>query len=222
MKKFKLTEVKKNPYVKNFIEQTEKYLTALGFTDHGFRHVGIVTERAISLAKNLNLNKRDQELCAVSAYCHDMGNFLGRTEHHYWSAFLLSQIYMGKITPDDLSTVMQAVVSHDKDELKIVDAVTAILILADKSDVDRSRVKDCSLRNLRNDIHERVNFATTENSLDFDKKKKEIILKVKIDTKITEAMDYFEIFTDRMSFCRQAAKFLGYEFVLVINDFRLS
>lgn len=222
MKQFTLAEVKKNPYIKNFIEQTEKYLGALGFTDHGFRHVGVVSDRAKSLAKDLDLDKRDQELAAVSGYCHDMGNFLGRTEHHYWSAFLLSQIYINQIKPDDLSIVMQAVVSHDKDELKIVDGVTAVLILADKSDVSRNRVKNCSSRNLREDIHERVNFATTANSLEVDKKKKEVILKVTIDTKITDPMDYFEIFTDRMSFCRQAAKFLGYEFVLVINDFRLS
>jgi metal-dependent HD superfamily phosphatase/phosphodiesterase len=214
--------VKNNPFVINFIEQTEKYMKALGFTDHGFRHVNIVSERARSLAKKLNLSGRDQELSAIAGYCHDMANFLGREQHHYWAALLFSQVFMSQISPNDLSVITQAIVTHDKDELKIVSKVAAVLILADKSDVHRTRTNQTTLKNLTSDIHDRVNYATTDNQLAVSGWRREIILKLKIDTKVAEPIEYFEIFIDRMAFCRQAAKYLGYKFVLVVNNFKLS
>jgi len=217
-----LKQVKENPQIINFVEQTEKYLNALGYTDHGFRHLEIVSERAMHIAKTIGLPKQTQELAGIAAYCHDMGNFLGRTQHHYWAAMLFSQVFMGKIAPDDLSTVMQAIVSHDKNKLKLVNKVSAILILADKSDVHRSRVMAGHRGHLQRDIHDRVNYASTWNALEIDRRKKQIILKVKIDVKVAEPIDYFEIFIDRMTFCRLAAKYIGYKFVLVINNFRLS
>lgn len=222
MKKLTLADVKSNPYVDNFIRQTEKYLIALGYTDHGFRHVGIVSQRCMDLAKQLGLSQHDQELAGIVGYCHDMANFLGRTQHHYWAAMLFSQIFIPEYEPEDVSRVCQAIVSHDKDDLKIVDKLSAVLILADKSDVHRSRVIDSDAKDFDQDIHDRVNYAATGNSLTVDKKKKYVTLKIQIDTKQAEPIDYFEIFIDRMSFCRLAAEFLGYKFVLVINNFRLS
>ncbi len=215
-------EVKANPYVNNYIEQTEKYLTALGFTDHGFRHVNIVADRARSLAREIGLPAHDQELSASAGYCHDMGNFMGRTQHHYWGALLFSQIYVGRVEAPDLSRVIQAITSHDKDELKLVDKISAILILADKSDVQRTRVLKKDISHIKFDIHDRVNYAATQNSLNVDRKKKIIYLNVKIDTKVAEPIEYFEIFIDRMTFCRLAAKYLGYRFELLVNNFRLS
>lgn len=221
--KFTLTEVKKNPFINNFISQTEKYLKVLGYTDHGFRHVNIVADRARSLARQIRLNAREQELAAISGYCHDMGNFLGRSYHHYWAAMLLSQLFMSQVdSPLDLLTVMQAIVSHDKDEVKLGSKIAAVLILADKSDVQRTRTNDRRPKNLFDDIHDRVNYAATKNELLVNRQKKEIILKIKIDTKVAEPIEYFEIFTTRMTFCRQAAEYLGYKFVLVINNFKLS
>ncbi len=217
-----LDQIKKNQKINGFIKQTEKYLDALGYTDHGFRHVNIVADRARSLAKKLALSPNNQELAAMAGYCHDMGNFLGRSQHHYWSAILFSQVFMESVAnADDISTIMQAIVSHDKDEVKIVNKVTAVLILADKSDVHRTRVKNKTLANIKKDIHDRVNYSITENSLTLDRKKKEIILKMKLDTKVTDEIEYFEIFTDRMAFCRQAARYLGYKFVLIINEAKL-
>ncbi len=218
-----LDEVKKNSKINNFISQTEKYLDAMGYTDHGFRHVNIVADRAKSLAHKIGLNAREQELAAVAGYCHDMGNFLGRSQHHYWAAILFSQIYLNEdINPDDISIIMQAIVSHDKDELKLVNKVSAILVLADKSDVHRDRVKKGKRKDQEQDIHDRVNLGVVKNEFLVDIKKKEIVLKIKLDAKIASIVEYFEIFIARMTFCRQAAEYLGYKFVLIVNDFKLS
>lgn len=222
MKQLNLEDVKNNPYICNFIKQTEKYLTEIGYTDHGFRHIEIVSQRSIELAKKLGFNQHEQQLAGIAGYCHDMGNFLGRTQHHYWAAMLFSQIFIPEYDPEDISRVCQAIVSHDKNDLKIIDKLSAILILADKSDVHRSRVINKSNKNLKQDIHDRVNYAAIANSLIIDKKKKNIILKIKIDTQQAKPIDYFEIFIERMSFCRLAADFLGYKFVLIINNFQLS
>jgi len=221
--KLTLDLVKKNPAVNVFIKQTEKYLDALGYTDHGFRHVNIVADRARSLAAQIGLSAKDGELSAMAAYCHDMGNFLGRSQHHYQAAVLFSQIFMDQCdSPEDIAVVMQAIVSHDKDELKLVNKVSAILILADKSDVNRTRVKGKALDKIKHDIHDRVNYSVTKSDLRVNRAKKEISLALKIDTKITDPVEYFEIFIDRMTFCRQAAQYLGYKFVLIINNFKLS
>ena len=222
MAKLTLEEVKNNPYVDNFILQTETYLTALGYTDHGYRHVNIVADRCVGLARKLGLSAHDIELAGVAGYCHDMGNFLGRTQHHYWAAMLFSQIFIPKIEPQDISRVSQAIVSHDKNEIKIVDKISAILIIADKSDVHRDRVIRKDLKGIKEDIHDRVNYAATSNTLKINKLRKQIVLKVAIDTKESNTMDYFEIFSERMSFCRVAAQYLGYRFVLIINNFKLS
>ena len=219
----KLQEVKKNLKIQSFISQTEKYLDSLGFTDHGHRHLEIVSSRAMKLAREIGMNKKDQELSGIAGYCHDMGNFLGRTQHHYWAAMLFSQVYLNEMdNANDVSTIMQAIVIHDKDEVKIVSQVAAVLILADKSDVHRDRVKDKRAVNIKADIHDRVNYSVTKNDFQINKQKKEIILKLKLDTKITEPIEYFEIFMERMIFCRQAALYLKYKFVLIINDFKLS
>lgn len=218
----KLSQVKQDKRIKTFISQTDKYLDSLGYTDHGGRHINIVAERARSLAKKIGLNQKNQELAAIAGYCHDMGNFLGRDQHHYWAALLFSQCYIHDYDPMDVSTIAQAIVSHDKYDLKIVNKVTAVLILADKSDVHRSRVREKNSRRIKEDIHDRVNYSVTDNDLAVHGSKKEIVLKLKVDTKITDPLEYFEIFIERMSFCRLAAKYLGYKFVLVINNFKLS
>jgi len=214
--------VKENPKIKDFIKQTEKYLDGLGYTDHGLRHINIAADRARSIAKKIGLLAREQELSAIAAYCHDMGNFLGREQHHYWAALLFSQVFLNEAdNPNDVSTIAQAIVSHDKSDLKIVNRVTAVLILADKSDVHRSRVKQTKGSNLSKDIHDRVNYAIVDNDLIVEPKKKLITLRLKLDTKFSAPLEYFEIFTDRMTFCRLAAEYLGYKFGLDINNFKL-
>ncbi len=221
MKKLTLAEVKANPYINEFIQQTEKYLIALGYTDHGYRHLDIVADRCLMMAQKFGLSKHDGELAAIAGYCHDMGNFLGRTQHHYWASMLFSQIFIPDYDPSDISRVSQAIVSHDKDDLKIIDKISAVLILADKSDVHQSRVISENKKG-EMDIHDRVNYAAQSNELKINRLLKQVVLKIKIDNKMAKPMDYFEIFSERMSFCRVAAEFLGYRFVLVINNFKLS
>lgn len=216
-----LKAVEASPLIREYISQTGKYMKFLGFTDHGFAHVEVVAERARTVAKAAKLKPREQELAAMAAYCHDMGNFLGRTQHHYWGGLLFGQTFQGQMDPNELACVMQAIVAHDKDEIKIPSQIAACLILADKSDVRRSRVFDGSPANLAQDIHDRLNYATTGNDFAVDAKKKTVTLKVKIDTNQAPVMEYFEIFTERMEYSRKAAEKLGFKFGLVINHFKL-
>ncbi len=216
-----LDDVKNNPQILNFIKQTEDAMTALAYTNHGLRHTSLVSERAKQIAKNMGLPQREGELAAIAGFCHDMGNFLTRSFHHYFGATLFHQVFQHEFPPEEISTVMQAIACHDNDEMKFSHSIAAILVLADKSDVDRSRVTETDIQKIKLDIHDRVNYATRESSVKVDKTKKRITLALKIDTNFCPVMEYFEIFTERMVFCRKAAQFLGYDFGLVINKFRL-
>jgi len=216
-----LEDVKKNLQILEFINQTEQAMEALRYTNHGLRHSNVVAQRAMEIAEDIGLPAREGELAAIAGFCHDMGNFLTRTWHHFFGAQLFGQVFMGKCDPAELAMIMQAISNHDKDEMNFVHTVSAILVLADKSDVHRSRVARQSMEETRADIHDRVNWATTESALHVDSKAKRIILFLKIDTKFCPIMEYFEIFTERMQFCRKAAQFLGYSFGLEINDFQL-
>ncbi len=216
-----LDDVKKNPQILEFIDQTEVAMEALKYTNHGLRHSKVVSERAIELAKNIGLSEREGELAGIAGFCHDMGNFMTRTFHHFFGAVLFGQVFSGKMDPKEQAMIMQAISNHDKEEMNFTHTISAILVLADKSDVDRSRVTDKAPDHFKNDIHDRVNYATTESMITVDKKEKRITLTLKIDTNFCPVMEYFEIFTERMVFCRKAAQFLGYDFGLEINKFRL-
>jgi len=216
-----LKDVKSNLQILEFINQTEEAMQALEYTNHGLRHSDIVAERAIQLGKNIGLADREIELAGIAGFCHDMGNFLTRTYHHFFGSILFSQVFLGKFAPKELAMIMQAISNHDKEEMNFTHAVSAILVLADKSDVDRSRVTATDMNHIKDDIHDRVNYAARESKLKVDKLKKKITLTLKIDTNFCPVMEYFEIFTERMVFCRKAAQFLGYDFGLVINKFRL-
>ena len=216
-----LKDVKQNPQILEFINQTEQAMEALSYTNHGLRHSNVVAQRAIQIAKEIGLSEREGELSAIAGFCHDMGNFMTRTFHHFFGAMLFGQVYTNQFDPRELAMIMQAISNHDKEEMNFTHAISAILVLADKSDVDRSRVTQKDAENLKNDIHDRVNYAATESKIKIEKSKKRITLTLKIDTNFCPVMEYFEIFTERMVFCRKAAKFLGYEFGIVINKFRL-
>ncbi len=214
-------DVSKNPYILEFIKQTKTALNAHDYTDHGINHVRLVADRARSIANEIGLSKRDQELAAIASFCHDMGNFLSRRLHNYLGAMLFQQIFPKDFSPKELSLIMKSIVNHDKAEMKFTHAISAILVLADKSDVRRSRVIVKNKKIIQEDIHNRVNFAVTDSHLRIDKNKKLITLTLKIDTNFVPIMDYFEIFTDRMTMCRKAARHLKYRFGLVINNFKL-
>jgi len=216
-----LNDVKNNPQILEFINQTEAAMQALEYTNHGLRHSNVVAERAIEIAKNIGLSQREGELAAIAGFCHDMGNFMTRTYHHFFGATLFSQVFISEFNPRELAVVAQAISNHDKDEMNFVHPISAVLVLADKSDVDRSRVTEKDIKKIKEDIHDRVNYATRGSVVKVDKTKKKITLTLKIDTNFCPIIEYFEIFTERMVFCRKAAQFLGYDFGLVINKFRL-
>ena len=216
-----LDDVKENPQILNFIKETEEAMTALSYTNHGIRHTNLVAQRAKDLARNIGLSQREGELASIAGFCHDMGNFMTRSNHHYYGAILFHQIFQDKFEPEEMSTIMQAIANHDKEEMSFCHAVSCVLVIADKSDVHKSRVTETNIEKIKLDIHDKVNYATQESSLKVDKIKKRITLTLKIDTNFCSVMEYFEIFTERMVFCRKAAKFLGYDFGLVINKFRL-
>ena len=215
--------VKKHSGVKACIKKSEEYLNNLGYTDHGVRHLGLVSDRAKSLSKKIGLSEREQELAAMAAYCHDMGNFLHRQGHCYTGALLFGQFFLNSDNKaEEVLEIMQAIANHDENDYEVINKIGAVLILADKSDVHRSRVKNKDIKSILEDIHDRVNYSVVDSSFSLNDKKREIVLKLKIDTKITGAMEYFEIFNERMVACRRAAEFLGYNFVLVINNFKLD
>jgi len=216
-----LKDVKNNPQILEFVNQTEKAMEALSYTNHGLRHSNIVAERAMKIAKDIGFSEREGELAGIAGFCHDMGNFMTRTLHHFFGAILFNQVFSDKLEPKESTIIVQAIANHDKDEMNFIHNVSAILVLADKSDVDRSRVTSTDLNHIKNDIHDRVNYAARESRIKIDKEKKKITLILKIDTNFCPVIEYFEIFTERMVFCRKAAQFLGYDFGLVINKFRL-
>jgi len=216
-----LRQIKNNPQILEFIKQSDSSTQALGYTEHGFRHGNNVSKEAQRIAKEMGFKEVEQELAGIAGFCHDMGNFLGRSRHHYWGALLFHQVFTNDFSNEEISLIMQAIANHDKDTMKLTNNISALVVLADKSDVHRKRVSSKSLKEIKSDKHNRVNYAATRSDLKVDKKKKQISLLLKIDTNFVPIIEYFEIFTDRMAYCRKAADYLGYKFNLVINTFKL-
>ncbi len=221
MKELTLKEIQKNPCVLEFLNQTEACLKIHNYTDHGLRHAKLVATRARTVARETGLSKRSQELAAIAGFTHDFANFLSRTYHNYLGALIFHQLFINDFSPKESSLIMQAIANHDKYKMEFSNSVSAIVVLADKSDVRRSRVIVKDMKKIKSDIHNRVNFATRSSRLGINKKSKRITLSLKIDTNFTPIMEYFEIFTERMIYCRKAAAYLGYKFGLVINNFKL-
>ncbi len=216
-----IDEIKKNPLVIEFLNQAKSSLRAQGYTEHGLEHAQIVAERAKKISKEIGLTNEEQELSEIAGFCHDIGNFLSRSHHHYLGALIFQQIFSQSFTPEELASIMQAISSHDKNKSEFSNNIAAVLVLADKSDVRASRVLNTNIDNLSEDIHDRVNYATKSSETRVDKKNKRITLVLEIDTNLDPIIEYFEIFTERMVVCRKAAQYLNYKFGLVINDFKL-
>lgn len=217
-----LAKVKNNPMILEFIRESELSLKAISFTEHGLRHATLVSDRARNIACDMGFSEREAELAAIAGFCHDIGNFIGRTSHHYWGSLLFNQIFADNFPPMEMAQIMQAIANHDKeDDMKFTNSISALVVLADKSDVSRKRVFIQDLEDIKKDIHDRVNYATTEARLKVDKASKKITLTLRIDAKFVQIMEYFEIFTARMTYCRTAAEYLKYDFDLVINNIKL-
>ena len=208
--------IKKDETIKTYIKKADASLAALGYTEHSFAHVGKVADTARYILETLGADAKTVELAQIAGYTHDIGNLVNRTEHSQSGAIMMFRLLDHKdMPPEDIATVVTAIGNHDEGTGVPVDAVSAALILADKTDVRRSRVRNIDPSKF--DIHDRVNYSVTESKLHITPESKEIMLTLIIDTTISSLMDYFEIFLDRMIMCRKAADFLGLTFRLVIN-----
>ncbi|MDI6799517.1 MAG: HD domain-containing protein [Actinomycetota bacterium] len=214
----------KNETVPIYLDMADKYIGAIGFTEHGPRHAALVAHIAHNVLDRLRYPKREAELAAIAGYLHDIGNTISRQEHGLSGALLARSILkdMG-MAEIEIALVMNAIGNHEEEYGWATHHITAALVLADKADVHRSRVRQQarSMSHQKNDIHDRVNYAAQKSFLRVDDAAKKISLEIQIDTTISKVMDYFEIFLTRMVMCRQAAEVLGCSFSLVINDVQL-
>jgi metal-dependent HD superfamily phosphatase/phosphodiesterase len=215
-----LEDIKENPIVKTLISVGNENLEVMGFTEHGFRHISLVSSIAYNVLRLLGFSEREAELAGIAGYMHDIGNSVNRSGHHLSGAILAYYILDDlEMCPDELFTVVAAIGNHDEQTGQPVNSVAAALILADKSDVHRTRVR--SDKSIGVDIHDRVNYAVERSFLRVDAEDKHISLELDIDPRISPVMDYFEIFLSRMFMCRRAAEFLGCTFALEINGKKL-
>lgn len=213
-------EVKENESIKCYIAQADKALCAMGYTEHSFAHVGKTARMAEMILLTLGFPRRLAELAKIAGYMHDIGNVVNRIDHAQSGAILAFRLLdnMG-MEADEIAQVISAIGNHDESTAAAVNPIAAALILADKTDVRRSRVRNRDFANF--DIHDRVNYAVEESRIYFNEEHTAIILELKIDTTISAVMDYFEIFLGRMLLSRKAAEFLNIKFELVINKQRL-
>jgi len=211
-----LDRVRRDPKVRTFLEAANDQLNALGYTEHGFRHAGIVAETAHSIIASLGQDGRAAELAAISGYLHDIGNAISRQGHPDTSALMAFDLLRDIGMPDsEIAQVIGAIGNHEEDAGAPASAIGAALILADKSDVHHSRVQNQNP--LTFDIHDRVNFSVQRSSMRVDTENKSINLELTTDEQSASVMEYFEIFLSRMLMCRRAADFFGYKFKLIIN-----
>lgn len=215
-----LEAVKKDRQVQAYIKGADEYLEVVGYTEHGTRHCGLVAKVAYNTLRQLDVPEREAELSAIAGYLHDIGNAINRINHAYTGAVLAHTLLKDLgMDPDEVTQIVAAIGSHDEDGCEPVSRIAAGLILADKSDVHRSRVRNPDM--IKFDIHDRVNYAVERSKLMVEKEQRTIELRLEIDLKISSVMEYFEIFLKRMIFCKRAANFLECSFNLVINNNRL-
>lgn len=213
-------QMKENKDIRTYIERADESLAALGFTEHSFAHVSKVAETAGYILETLEFPEREVELVKIAGWLHDIGNLVNRVDHSQSGATMAFRILDNlDCPPEDIATIVTAIGNHDEGTGVPVNAVAAALILADKSDVRRSRVR--SKDTLHFDIHDRVNYSVTKSELKINQEHSLIKLKLSVDTKYGSVMDYFEIFMDRMILCRKAAEKLGLQFKLMINEQQL-
>lgn len=213
-------DVMKNPDVKEFVRNAQRQLDVLGYTEHSERHIGLVSNRAANILKTLGYDEHRIELVKIAGYLHDIGNSVNRVDHAHTGAILAYNILreMG-MDASDATEIMMAIGNHDEVTGTPVSDISAALIIADKSDVHRSRVSKTD-RTLF-DKHDEVNYAVTDSNLVVNTEERKVSLILKIDTRICPVIDYFQIFMDRTNMSKRAAKYLGLWFELVINDTNL-
>lgn len=213
-------DILKNEEIKAYIENGNHNLGEIGYTEHGFPHAKRSANYACRILKSLGYKERTCELAEIAGYMHDIGNVVNRADHAQSGALMAFGILnrLG-MPPDEIAQITAAIGNHDEGTAAAVSPIAAALILADKGDVRRTRVRDKETVN--EDIHDRVNYAVEHAATKIDPERKTVTLVISIDTEICPVMEYFEIFMTRMVLCRRAAQYLGLQFELIINDTRL-
>lgn len=213
-------DIKNNEAICDYIKRADESLVSLGYTEHSFAHVGRVSQRVEYILTKLEYPSHEVELAKIAAYMHDIGNLVNRTDHSQSGAIMSFRILDNLGMPaTDIATVVTAIGNHDEGTGVPVNPIAAALILADKSDVRRTRVRNSDVSTF--DIHDRVNYSAVSSELTISDTKDTILLDIEIDTKYSSVMEYFEIFLGRMVLCRKAAERLDLVFHLSINGQRL-
>jgi len=215
-----LETVQADPELSLFISAADRVMEGLGFTEHGFRHANLTARIAYQLLTRLGFDEHEANLGCVAGYLHDVGNMVTREMHPQSGALLVYHALRDRIPAHDLTTIVAAIANHEEANGYAVSPQAAAVILADKSDVHRSRVRKSG--QIAFDIHDRVNFAAQQSFLRVDSEAKTMTLELTIDTEISQVMEYFEIFLGRMQMCRRAAETLDCRFKLTINGAELA
>ena len=212
----RIEEIKASDQIRTYIQKADETMRSLGYTEHSFAHVTKVSELAKDILLTLGYSPREAELAQIAGYMHDIGNVVNRVDHAQSGAVMAFRILdnMGA-DAEDIATIITAIGNHDEHTAFPVNAVAAAIILADKTDVRRSRVRNQDFATF--DIHDRVNYAAHTSRTYITEDKQQIVLEIDLDTEISSVMDYFEIFMERMLLCRRAAEKLALQFCLVIN-----
>lgn len=213
-------DIKQNEDIRTYIRCADESLASLGYSEHSFAHVTLVAERAKYILETLGVSEREVELAQIAAYLHDIGNLVNRVDHAQSGALMAYRILDKLGMPAaETATVVTAIGNHDEGTAVPINAVTAALILGDKSDVRRSRVRNQDPTSF--DIHDRVNYSAKKSLIKINEEHTLLKLKLTVDTHYSSVMDYFEIFLDRMILCRKAAEKLELQFKLIINEQQL-
>ncbi|MCK5833209.1 HD domain-containing protein [bacterium] len=216
-----LEKIKDDPEVESLIQAADRNLEAIGYTEHGNRHISVVADRASNLLMSLGKKERDVELVSIAAHLHDIGNVINRRQHAPFGAILAKPVLLRFGMPiDEIHVIIAAIGNHHEGQGEAVSDISAALILADKSDVHTTRVRESG--DVIGDIHDRVNFAAVKSDLYTKDDGKTIGIEILIDPKVSSVMEYFEIFLKRMDSCKMAASYLGAKFELVINGVKLA
>ncbi|MBQ2823574.1 MAG: HD domain-containing protein [Oscillospiraceae bacterium] len=210
--------IKQNPDIHTYIKNADAAVAAQGYTEHSFAHVEKVASTVEMILSTLKYPERDVELGQIAAYLHDIGNVINRVDHAQSGAVMAFRLLDNLNMPaEEICAIISAIGNHDEHTAQPLNAITAALIIGDKTDVRRSRVRNVDTVDL-NDIHDRVNYAVTTSSISFTDDKKALLLELELDTEISSVMEYFEIFMERMLLCKRSAEVLGVKFRMRVNN----
>ena len=212
--------IHKNPTIMTYIRKADEVLKELGYTEHSFAHVEMVAQTAGMILSELGYSEREVELAKIAGIMHDIGNVINRIDHAQSGAVMAFRLLDNiNMPPEEICTIISAIGNHDESTAEPISPVSASLIIADKTDVRRSRVRNTDF--ITFDIHDRVNYAVEKSNLYFSDDKKSIVLDLTIDTDISSVMEYFEIFLQRMLLCKKACEYLKIKFKMIANGVKV-